>query len=446
MRRAAWGAACVALGLSLSALGDEPPEALAPALAETAAAALRAEPGGEVVCAFVEAAPGAEALALALARELPLRPGVRLVQDAQAITKAAISHAEDANCFVWLQVSLRDTPRKRTATAQWFSRAPGADPTRSEPFSVELRRYTAGPVALDSWRLQQLSLDGGPWLALSVLDLDGDGELDLAALSREELVVYHFAPRANTKAPLPSPQEVARFSLETKRDAPKKSRDPVGSLLVLPTGGLALRTSDMRRALRLLWRGNALVEEGESPAFPLSANEGTDALWGSLSEGKNYFLPEVRLGSRSLDLGASFYSASLASAPRGPWLALSTNEGASLYAGDPLVAVASPLANTGAQLLLSDLNRDKTPELLAASASASNEADEVSLYRLDASGTSARLWKSGPLYGPAPSGSTARPAASITALAAGDLDGDGAAEMIAALLAGGRASLLVIYQ
>jgi hypothetical protein len=93
---------------------------------------------------------------------------------------------------------------------------------------------------------------------------------------------------------------------------------------------------------------------------------------------------------------------------------------------DSSLAIVGERAGLGSALSVCDMNRDGVPEIIVTSSSSPDEADAITFYDWSGAGLE-EVWRLG----------TVR--AGVVSLSAGDLDGDDAPDLVAAIKAGPRA-------
>ena len=237
---------------------------------------------------------------------------------------------------------------------------------------------------------------GAPVLALVAADLDGDHKAELYAVTAREVIAIGVAPRVH---------ELGRGAFSGEPAVPRP-RDDVGAAIV-EGGAVIASSSRWTRTLRITWQAGALHFDASDPAFALCPGEHAQ-----LAPGRNYFGTGATayFGVRCAELvdgkGAPLHArAELSTANK---LAVAAGE---LHGEYPNVGVAFDVA---------DLDRDGTPEVIFAAAGAPGDPDIVRIVALGEGIKHEKLKKTFPAGG-------------VAAIAVGDLDGDGALDVIAAV-------------
>jgi hypothetical protein len=248
------------------------------------------------------------------------------------------------------------------------------------------------------YRAQRIgSIDlGAPLIALAAADLDGDRKTELYAVTSREVIAIGVAPRIH---------ELARAAFSGDPAVPRP-RDDIGAAIV-ENGAVIASSSRWTRTLRVTWQGGALHADASDPAFALCPGERAQ-----LAPGRNFF-----------GAGATAYfgvrCAELVDAQGAPLHAR-----AELSTGNKLAVTAGELhgeyPNAGVAFAVADLDRDGTPEVIFSAAGAPGDSDIVRIVALGDDIKHEKLKKTFVAGG-------------VAAIAVGDLDGDGAPEVIAAV-------------
>jgi hypothetical protein len=238
---------------------------------------------------------------------------------------------------------------------------------------------------------------GAPLLAAVAADLDGDGRAELIALTTDELIALHVTAEGASV--------LARTRLEGAPSAPRP-RFAIGTLVALaePGSPLQLRArSSEHGGGSFGWQTGTMVRTADASGFPTCAGPAT-------------LLPGVALFAGAVPPFPERYLA----AGCGGGLIAVLDPGGTLRLHRPGERAArSTLPGIGTAFLVDDLDGDGVAELVAAAYRAPATGDQLTVWRLGADGAVQRLRKPTAL------------AAGVVALAAGDLDGDGALDVVA---------------
>jgi len=265
-----------------------------------------------------------------------------------------------------------------------------AAPFARAKLDAELRAYLAIPAARPRklvFRPLRATLDlGAPILAVAAGDTDGDGKAELVALTADEVVVLGIdrdAVTVRTRTPLEGPAPVPRPRL------------PVGTVTVA-AGEIRARSSEHAEGA-ILAGGN---KTGSPKGYPTCAGEM------ELAAGVTTF---VR-GKERL-VGVACAGDVVATADLAGTLRLSSG---------------ADIAGVGYAFQIADLDGDGAIEAVTSAYRPPGSGDALNLYRVGTDG--ARLLRKGtPLVG------------GVAGIAAGDFDGDGAVDWLAAVGAAGTA-------
>jgi hypothetical protein len=264
---------------------------------------------------------------------------------------------------------------------------------------AELRAYLGGggptPVAKRERRMifhpLRGTLDlGAPLLALALVGPPGQ----LVALTPDQVVLLQLGADGATV--------VARHALEGPTPVPRP-RTPVGTLAIAAGGQIVARSSEHTIGATLSLAAGTLVKAGDARDYPLC--EGAAA---SLVGSTAVFADAA--GNRFLASGCGAGLTGTVDAAGTLRL---------LRPGDK--AAWSVVSGAGTAFALADVDADGTPELAAAAYRAPGTGDVLTIYRLGADGA-ARAARRGTAV-----------AGGVAALAGGDLDGDGVADVVAAV-------------
>jgi hypothetical protein len=265
------------------------------------------------------------------------------------------------------------------------------------------------PIAV-KWRPQRLgSLDlGAPLAALAAADLDGDGKAELYAVTSRDVIAIAADKRA---------REVGRVAF-TGEPAVPQSREPVGSAIAVH-GELIASVSSWARGMRVTWKNKQLVGDVAEPGFELCAGERAQ-----IAPGRNYFgeggsaLFAVRCADLVDAHGLPLHVRAQLSATTGKLDVVVQRCAADGSACSEIVRRDYP--NIGVAFELADVDRDGTPDLIYSGAVAPGEKDSVKALAIGDDEKKAKLRKPASAEG-------------VVGIAIGDVDGDGAPDVIVAV-------------
>lgn len=216
-------------------------------------------------------------------------------------------------------------------------------------------------------------------------DLDGDGRVEIAAATRDELVV--FAVRATGVA------EIARAPLGAIPPAEVATRAPRTFVRIVNTGSpeIHVRASDERKTRVFGWEGGRLVRRAERDPIVLATRPGgREPVIGELAPGTNAFAeaPKLRRGSGGeplastggpwIDARAADLSALEQLGTTGPaWGLLDATGNLRLLRSD--FAETSRIAHTGAAFAIADFDADGSADALVSRDGPADAADRVTL-------------------------------------------------------------------
>lgn len=410
---------------AMAAAPPGPPELAAPVsalerLSDELAGAVVARGFAPPVGVFVEApsAPLARVLTSLVSARLAARrlaPVAIEAPSAAAAEEVARARGAASVLRLALQVEGSRLTARGDALGTRVNFWSGSVPTRSGPAAalaaaVDVdrealllagERPAAGPLEL--WLSSLLLLPQVP-AALAVGDVDGDRRAEMVVLSEERLLLVGPDGRIQAKAELTAPL------------SPRPSREPFGAVAV--SGSRVLVWSARRERPEAFEEGRAL-----RPASPPDGLR-LERLGLAVDVGFNRFVPEVTWAGRAVVLPLPFQAVSLF----GPLGLLCFVDGTAAVVREAVPATRVTGVGTGSTL--ADLDGDGTPEVVVTSPRTVGDADEVRVLGLvafeAAQARGAALSEVAPLWGQALKGLA-------VAAAAGDLDGDGADEVVLGL-------------
>lgn len=271
-----------------------------------------------------------------------------------------------------------------------------------------------------TWRERRIgALDlGAALLAMAVADVDRDGRAELVALTTHEVIVLAVGASGL--------RQVGRAGVGGA-PAAQRPRDPVGAL-VIEAGATETvvwaRSSEAADAVRLAWRGKGgLVEIGRAAAYPLCRDLSAD-----LVKGRNYFGAAQAVwapGAMPMELPAEFFGAvcrdDLVDAAGRP-LAVAAVVGVDRAlrvvcrgAAGACDGIERQVDGAGVATAIADVDNDGHPEVLSTRGGAPGDRDRVTVLGRDGK-VFARDFQAG-----------------VVGLAAGDVDGDGDRDVVAAV-------------
>lgn len=292
---------------------------------------------------------------------------------------------------------------------------------------------------------RRVRLGAGAVLALGAGDLDGDGRVEVVAL--HEGAVALLRPEASGGL-----KPWIRHVL-TGAPAAVQPRRAMGTVVVADLDGdrrddLAARTSKLAVGvvLSLTGDGKALEVVKEPPGYPIAHVGPGDTLAVCKGiAGRDLLDLTAITGSPMPQIGnllpKSGYSLVLARVVRGGgaprwFLGTVDSDGALLLVDGERPTAPVTQAGVGVAVHLGDLDDDGQPELALTGTGGAAEPERVTVMTLAGEPPALRrVWRSGQLAG------------AVTALTAGDLDGDGRLELLAAVQrSDGESDLVVFYR
>lgn len=373
-------------------------EAPTPVLARAFASVLSAQLGVRKWSAVVLEAPNAAA-AERSARERDLRTLIRVTLSAEntrLVARGDVLHT-------WVNFWAGATPTRTGGPAAALAATVDADAAAMTLASAVVPNVTsaAAPLRLTLGLLARLP---APAAAIAIGDLDGDKRPEIVVLTDDELLAFS-----------PDGRSLARYDLRSLPPASRPGREPFGALSI--QAGKVVWLSG-RRA-----HGEALAIAGGVAKATGPADEAAlDGVTVRLVPGINAFAAEANWFGKPVALPAPLTATNTRA---GLTLFLFANGTGAITRGVPPSTVFSQAPSAA---VLADLDGDGIIELLSTSARFFPDSDEVRV--LPAAAVEAIAARAGSLGEATPVWSGATPRGRILAAAAGDLDGDGAEDVV----------------
>jgi VCBS repeat protein len=256
---------------------------------------------------------------------------------------------------------------------------------------------------------------GAPLLALAAADLDGDGRAELLALTADELVVLSVDREATTVRQV--------LALEGPPPVPRP-REPVGALVVAD-GQILARTSEHALGLVAAPDKGLLARAGTFKSYALcalhDANGKQHIAAATLGPGVSWFAGSAVAFQPALAMAPALPAKIVAATCGGGILAVADAEGKLRLWRDGDQAPWIVLDGVGTAFQVVDLDADGQLEVVASAYRPPGTGDVLGVWRLAADGSATLVRRGNPLTG------------GIVAVAAGDFDGDGLPDIVAAV-------------
>jgi hypothetical protein len=246
-------------------------------------------------------------------------------------------------------------------------------------------------------------------LALTLLDADGDGRPELAALTPTEVLLLR-----------PDGEILARRDHSLLPEAVHPSRDPSGGLVTVdgPKGHRLLYTfSGQARGESLAADRTGLHALSLADQTPLCVSS-AGLVTSTIVEGTNLYGPDVRMSGVVHTLAQPVLALRANPAPGDPALLALYADGQAQPLSGTLTELGAPLVGVG-EAALADLDGDGIPELVVSSSAPAGPSDQVRILK---PGQSVPVFQSELLSG------------AVLASIAGDIDGDGKADVVLAVV------------
>ncbi|HJL02151.1 MAG TPA: VCBS repeat-containing protein [Polyangiaceae bacterium LLY-WYZ-15_(1-7)] len=359
-----------------------------------------------------------EARLVGAVREAVEQAGLERTEDAAAAATRLRLRLAVRGGHLDAELSTAVTPR------HWLTALLGWGDTRAvrvrRPLDAPARRFVAALPALAPSTVvaRTLALPGHGYLALAVVDLDGEGRAELVLLREASVEVLRLVADARGR---PRLRLVERQAVPESPRPGVAARRPFGTLVAEDRGALA-RLRDQSAPFRIRWEGALRLTPADDPCPP-GAHPLRDACAVPV-DGRDYYASELvaRVGQPTPPRApTSFYArvhapvlrrdgrreaVEVVVTPRGRLVART---------GDRAVG----LGGYGAAIGVADADQDGALELLASSERALGEGDALQVLRVREDGGLRSVWREEGLAG------------SVMVAGAGDLDGDGVPALLA---------------